>query len=228
LERKFLVEELSKYVSIAPYKINNDILGSFSGERPLVKGTGENTSNLLRTHEVEIAESGLVSVLGGKWTTFRAMGEEAIDKVTEKFGFQNTQKSATRNLVMLRNKENSEFDQKLTMFSCLNEETSKYLLKHYGSHAHIVSDLGDKKLMNNLPFIEGEVRYAVKYEYALHPIDVVARRIRLALVNYKSCKYVLKKVTRIMAEELNWTEAKKQIEYEKSLELLKVFISDPN
>lgn len=228
LERKFLVEELSKYISITPYKINNDILGSFSGERPLVKGTGGNTSSLLRTHEVELAESGLVSVLGGKWTTFRAMGEETIDKVTENFGFHNAQKSVTRNLVLLRNKEIKKFDQKLRMHRCLNEETSSYLLKHYGSHAQIVFDLGDKKLTNNLPFIEGEVRYAVKHEYALHPIDVVARRIRLALINYKSCKFVLKKVTRIMAEELNWTDAKKQIEYEKSLELLKVFISDSN
>ncbi|OMJ75489.1 hypothetical protein SteCoe_25338 [Stentor coeruleus] len=226
MERKFLVEELSKYISIAPYKINQDILGSFSGERPLVKGLGGNTSSLLRTHEVEIAESGLVSVLGGKWTTFRAMGEEAIDKVVENFEFHNAKKSVTKNLVFLRNKEDP--DQKINLPKYISEKTFDYLTNHYGNHANIVAALGEKKLINNMPFIEGEVRYAIKHEYALHPIDVVARRIRLALIDYKSCKFVLKKVTRIMAEELNWTEAKKEAEYEKSLKHLKVFISDSN
>ena len=66
-EKSFLISELANYIDKSEKDIESDILGSFSGERPLVKIVGaKNSSELLRSHEIEIAQSGLVSVLGGK------------------------------------------------------------------------------------------------------------------------------------------------------------------
>ena len=226
-EKLFLVNELSHYLKKTEAEITADIIGSFSGERPLVKKAGAlSSSHLLRSHDIEIADSGLVSLLGGKWTTFRAMGEEAVEKIIQKFDLPVKSPSVTDHLIYISNHSATGTKKHLNESFALSEATVNYLLGHYGTRSSDVASLGTKELIKGYPFIEGEVIYAVRNEYALHPIDITARRIRLSLINYKESVAVLEKVTNLMAIELGWTNENKQLELKRSLEEMKQFCPD--
>ena len=85
-EAEYLLKQLNRFLS-RPFVIE-DIVGGFAGVRPLVsQGKGAKTKKLIREHEVEVdRESGLISVLGGKWTTYRAMAEDAVNAVQQQLG----------------------------------------------------------------------------------------------------------------------------------------------
>lgn len=223
-EKEFLVKELANYIKKSEKEISKDIIGSFSGERPLVKRPGAvSSSNLVRSHEIEFAKSGLVSVLGGKWTTFRAMGQEAIEKIIEKFNLPHAKPSISDRLILISNHLMPNIEKTLVSEYKIAENTAKYLIGHYGTRSGNVAALGITQLIKGYPFIEGEVKYAIRYEYALHPIDILARRIRISLINYQDSVKAMGKVTDLMAAELGWDENKKAKELHQSLEELKQY-----
>jgi glycerol-3-phosphate dehydrogenase len=225
-EKEFLVKELSKYFDKSEKDIENDILGTFSGERPLVKSSTGKTSQLLRTHEVEVSESGLVSVLGGKWTTFRAMGEETIDEIIKHFKSVTKNPSITKDLTFYSNHTILNLENNLVSKWKIPLPTVQYLVQHYGTRADQVAELGLNSIIDGYPFIEGEVRFAVAKEYALHPIDVIARRIRIALLNYNESVKAIEKVARLMGSQLHWSNETIQTEIEKSkIEIKQFYIS---
>lgn len=224
-ERKFLIQELARVIDKNEDEIQGDILASFSGERPLVKSTAGNTKDLLRTHEIEISNNGLVSVLGGKWTTFRAMGEDAVTESVKFFGLQPRSQSITDQIIYKSNHKLIKSCEELKSEYGVNLNTAQYLVEHYGNFAEYVIKLGSEPLLPGYPFITGEVVYAVQDEYALHPIDVIARRIRLALINFKSAQIAVFPVAEIMANELKWSDEKKNLEIANTLNELKVYLS---
>jgi glycerol-3-phosphate dehydrogenase len=225
-EKDFLIKELGSYLDVSEEVIRKDVLGSFSGERPLVTGIGDSTKDLLRTHEVEIHGNGLVSVLGGKWTTFRAMGEDAVSKAAHYFRLQTKSSSVTTRILYKSNHPLSKTSKDLATEYKIPEETADYLIKHYGTFSETVIKLGIKPLIPGYPFIEGEIRYAVREEYALHPVDIVARRLRLALINYKLAQEIVPKVAGLMAEELNWNQERLKLETGSSLKEIEIYLSE--
>jgi glycerol-3-phosphate dehydrogenase len=94
-EIKFLLEESGRYLAGAPRQ--QDVLSTFAGLRPLVKGTAAHTAQLSRDHTILVSPSGLVSIAGGKWTTYRKMGEDVIDRAADLIG-PAARPSATHNL----------------------------------------------------------------------------------------------------------------------------------
>lgn len=224
-ERKFLIEELARALNVDVEEIDNDVLASFSGERPLVKSSVGNTKDLLRSHEIEIGNNGLMSVLGGKWTTFRAMGEDAVNDAVKFYGLRAKTSSVSSRIVYRSNHKLGKTAKVLQSEYNLPLSTCQYLIEHYGNYAETIINLDSAPILPDYPFISGEVLYAIRQEYALHPIDIVARRIRLALINFKSAQSAVIPIAEIMAKELNWTEEKKNIEISNTLNELRVYLS---
>ena len=225
-EKQYLIHELSHHLSMPESEIQNDVLSSFSGERPLVLSPGENSKDLLRTHEIEINSNGLISVLGGKWTTFRAMGEDAVNHAVIYFRLTPKSASVTNSILYKSNHPLSKTSQELSSLYQVPLTTAEYLIKHYGTYSEQVLKLGAKPLAAGLPFVEGEIKYAVQEEFALHPADVLARRLSLALINYKLCQVLVGKVAALMGEELLWSEEKVQQEITSSLKEIEIYLSD--
>ena len=86
---RWLLEEVRRYLSPDIKVRRGDVLSAWSGLRPLVRDpNAEKTEGLVRNHMINVSESGLLTIAGGKWTTYRAMAEETVDKAVEVFGLQ--------------------------------------------------------------------------------------------------------------------------------------------
>jgi len=112
----------------------------------------------------------------------------------------------------------------------LETEVAKHLTQSYGDRAWTVAALSSptkkrfpvrgKRISPLYPFIDGEVRYAVRHEYAQTAVDVIARRTRLAFLNAQAALEALPKVIDLMAEELNWDNKRKDLEWKDSVQFL--------
>ncbi|MFN3368875.1 MAG: glycerol-3-phosphate dehydrogenase C-terminal domain-containing protein, partial [Thermus sp.] len=105
----------------------------------------------------------------------------------------------------------------------LPEEVAEHLYAHYGTLALEVAALGDKPLLPGLPYLEGEVVWAVREELAQKPLDVLARRLGLALLDRRRAEEALPRVADLMAPLLGWGEERKQallLEAQKALPAL--------
>ena len=80
-EIEFLIDTIANYLTIRPKR--SDVLSVFAGLRPLIKNTGKRTAKLSRDHQVRVSDSGLVSIEGGKWTTYRKMAVDCVDRAVE-------------------------------------------------------------------------------------------------------------------------------------------------
>ena len=203
--------------TIAPYlnkKISKHAIKSgFGGLRPLVTAA-ENTATkkLVRDHEIEHdPESGLLSLLGGKWTTYRLMAEETIDKV-EALLRGRVGACQTKNY-RLAGGEN--FDpktwEKLLINSSLDIETAKHLNQKYGSRANKILEiirenpLLGQKISDKSLVLKAEVIYSVRFEMACTIRDFMARRTRLEITDWQLSVEMTPSVGQLMATELGWS-----------------------
>ena len=188
-EIDFILETLSNY-TINPVS-RKDIKSVFAGQRPLVKPENKtNSAKISRKHEILLSNSGLVSIVGGKWTIYRLMGEDTINFAI-KHGFLSNAKSITKSLKLF-----GHTDEKLT-----------YPLIVYGSDHKIISDIqaelgNDARLHPRLPYYVAEVIYQVRYEQAKTLEDILARRTRALFLDAKAAIDSAPKVAEIMAKEL--------------------------
>lgn len=231
-EVEFLLETLDKFFIKKPTK--NDIKAGFGGLRPLLapKSAGKkDTKSLLRDHEVEHDEvSNLLSLLGGKWTTYRLMAKDAIDQVNVLLNQESKCRTAKYKLVGSRDKS---FDyrgylRKAENFG-LNEDTITHLMGKYGDQCMKYFDLflEDENLMQKIhpdyPFICAEVVYTIRNEMAATLRDFFARRIRLELMDWEAVFLAIPKVATIFANELQWTENQKEREMQTYQALISKF-----
>ncbi len=216
-EKQYLADTLNPYLA---KKIDiSQLMAGFGGMRPLLSAeVGKSTKSLLRDHEVEIdTTSGLVSLLGGKWTTYRLMAKDAVDQIDGIFGSRNDCKTDT---YVLAGGENYKLDQYKTLGNKygLSVEVAKHLVQKYGSRADEVGLLTiyDETLKQPLdpayPYIQAEVVYCARVEMATTLRDFLARRIRLEITDWASTLRVIPKVAALMAAELNWTQEKREQE----------------
>ena len=151
------------------------------------------------------------------------IGEEAVAKIVDHFKLPYKSPSVTQDLLLISNHPIPGLKDKLVSEFKISEHKANYLIEHYGTRSLDVAKLGTKSLIEGYPFIEGEVVFGVRNEYALHPSDVLARRLRIALINYKVTNSAIQKVANIMGTELNWSEQKKSEEISKSLKELQQY-----
>lgn len=229
-EKQYLADTLNPYLE---KEINiNELKAGFGGLRPLLSAeTDKSTKSLLRDHEVEIdPASGLVSLLGGKWTTYRLMAKDAVDQIDGILGKRNTCITANHKLA---GGENYTYDayNDLEKKYHLQADVCQHLVKKYGSRAEKVCELTlykpelKARLHETYPYILAEVVYAVRHEMAITPRDFLARRIRLEITDWEITSEILPVVAELMATELNWSQEQKQMEISIYSKLIEQFRS---
>ncbi|ODV92412.1 hypothetical protein CANCADRAFT_30577 [Tortispora caseinolytica NRRL Y-17796] len=228
----FILNEVSHYIDAKRYPLSKkNVLASWSGIRPLVKDPdAENTESLVRNHIITISPSGLLTIAGGKWTTYREMAKETVDKAAELLGLP-AGMCLTEVIPLVGGEDwfSTHFIELSNAYG-IDDATAKHLSENYGDRADEVLQLSSltgtrwpvkgKKLVQSELFIDGEVRYAVRHEYAVTAVDVIARRTRLSFLNVKGALEALPKVIDTMADELSWDSHRKQLEWDTALEFL--------
>ncbi|MCP5061442.1 MAG: glycerol-3-phosphate dehydrogenase/oxidase [Ignavibacteriae bacterium] len=202
-EIEFLLVHTARYLTKDPKR--NDILSIFAGLRPLVKsGEDENTAAISREHTLNVSRSGLVTIAGGKWTTYRKMAEDTIDQA-----------------MLLADLEQKETVTKtLSIHGYHNHANEFGNLDIYGSDAIAIQELlrEDKSyselLHPNFTTVVGEIVWAVRNEMTRTIDDFISRRTRMLILDAKASLEVAPKVAKIMAKQLgkNKKWVKTQIE----------------
>jgi glycerol-3-phosphate dehydrogenase len=188
-EADFLLETVAPYLSHKPQR--GDIRSIFAGIRPLVRAAGiSQTSKLGRDHEVRISASGLVSVLGGKWTTYRKMAEDAVDKAARVAELK-ARPATTKSLRIHGHPGESQFER----------------FSEYGSDAPILEQIirfepasGDQ-LSEHLPYRSGHATFAARHEMARTVEDVLARRTRALFLDAEAAIAAAPRVAALLAGE---------------------------
>lgn len=215
-EAEYLLRHLNRYTA-RPYQIE-EIVSAFAGVRPLVRSNQAHaTRDLIREHEVEVDQSsGLVSILGGKWTTYRAMAEDTIDAVEDVLGVRRTQPSTRHHHLSGSEGYTSDQWKALASQHDLAEATARHLSDKFGSEAFAVAAIAKESqelklpLISGAPWIQAEVVYCARHEMAVTVEDVLARRIGLQFFSWRMAIEAAPVVARHLARELGWTEQQKQ------------------
>ncbi len=194
-ELDFLLDHAAKYLTKDPSA--KDVLSAFAGIRPLVNaGGGKKTAALSRDHHLSVSPSGLITIAGGKWTTYRKMGEDVIDAAIPIGGLE-SRKSRTRNL-------------SLNGWSVDDEGNAPYSL--YGNNARFIKRIAeadpslDRLIHERLPYRFAEIVWAVRHEMAVFPDDVLSRRTRALILDARASMEAAPEVVRVMATEMGKDE----------------------
>ncbi|XP_017771343.1 PREDICTED: glycerol-3-phosphate dehydrogenase, mitochondrial isoform X1 [Nicrophorus vespilloides] len=231
-EIMFILEEVKNYLNPDVEVRRGDVLSAWSGIRPLVSDPNKpDTQSLARNHIVHVSDSKLITIAGGKWTTYRSMAEETIDAAIEACSLQpKFELSQTDGLLM-----EGAHGWTPTMYIRLVQdfgldcEVAQHLANSYGDRAFAVAKLATitgkrwpiigNKVHPEFPYIDAEVRYGVR-EYAMTATDMIARRLRLAFLNVQAAQEALPDIINVMAEELNWSEEEKKKQHKDATEFL--------
>ncbi|MAD41835.1 MAG: glycerol-3-phosphate dehydrogenase [Arcobacter sp.] len=216
----YLLKHLEIYFDL---KIDeSEILSSWCGIRPLVAAPkSASTKSIVRDHIITSSDSGLVSIIGGKWTTYRKMAEEVVDYAILKFNL--TKNECVTKKLKLVGSENLNKEQSINFVS---KQTTKYLISMYGDKAQDVANSVEliEKLHKDYPLINAEVIYCIKEEFVQKPLDFLVRRSSLTLIDKNSSKEILDRVLDIMKKELSWSEEKLVEEKLEALSILNTYI----
>ena len=190
-EIEFILETAGNYLSRRPSRA--DIQSVFTGIRPLVQaGRASSTAALSREHTITISQSGLLTIAGGKWTTYRKMAEDAVDHASVLAGLQ----------------ERPSLTRDLPIHGCQKEAPVDKNLAVYGSDAVAIEQLMREQpelaepFDPALPICGAQVVWAVREEMARTLDDVLARRTRALFLNARSAVAMAPAVARLMAREL--------------------------
>ena len=198
-EVDFILDESSRYLSRAPSR--KDVKSIWVGLRPLVKpqdDDGDNTKGLSREHTVLVSRSGLVTVTGGKWTTYRAMAEDVLENCFEKSLLKRVEAGATRHLLLAGAETPSKQEGATSGWTSICKPPG---LHSYGSEAYAVQALPGADMLVAEGLNEAMVRFAARYEYARNVEDVLARRSRMLFLDAALASKVAQKVGVILQSE---------------------------
>ncbi|QVL58389.1 MAG: glycerol-3-phosphate dehydrogenase/oxidase [Simkaniaceae bacterium] len=190
-EIDFILKETGKYLSRHPTR--NDILSVFAGLRPLIAEEGnQKTAALSREHSILVSNSGLITIAGGKWTTYRKMAEDVIGKALLIGGFEDSP-CKTQELKLHGWMENADPLDPWSTYGTDGKLVKKII--------HEDESL-DQFLDPQLPYLKGEVIYSVRYEMARTIEDFLSRRTRALLLDANLAVEVAPQVASLMAKEL--------------------------
>ncbi len=189
----------------------DDAIGAWAGWRPLVAGDGQ-TKDLSRRHVVLEPEPGLVIVTGGKLTTYRRMARDTMDHVAAGDGVRRPSRTGTIALGARGSALDGLGRARRAMQAAGGDLALAGSLYHrHGDRAPVVvseaaADGELDRLVPGLPYLVGEVRWAVRHEWALTLSDVLERRLRVSLRNAAAGGPAIELAASIMAEELGWSD----------------------
>ncbi len=190
-EIDFLLSTAAQYLAKDPTKA--DVLSIFAGLRPLIKaGKRKSTAALARDHTILVSPSQLVTIAGGKWTTYRKMAQDVIDKAIP-VGSLPQRPCVTEDL---------------QLYGFQNDLDPLAPLSTYGSDAGRVRNLKNedpglvKQLHPNLPYIWAEILWGIRHEMGRTVEDLLSRRTRALLLDAKATLGIAPRVANMLAKEL--------------------------
>ena len=185
----------------------DDVTAVWSGLRPLVRNedgttaTGK-TADLSRKHQVRVSATGVVSIAGGKLTTYRKMAEHTVDEVLKQVGKKTACKTKRLRFVGATAKSSKKVDRE-----------ALHLYQRFGSEAQTIQELitGDASLAEpliiGLPYLRAEAIFAIRFEMARTLDDILSRRTRARIINRPASLASARAVAQLMANELLWDDA---------------------
>jgi glycerol-3-phosphate dehydrogenase len=209
----YLLGQANRWLS--PGLTHDDIIGVYAGLRPLLSGEDETTSKLSREHAVSTVAPGLISVAGGKYTTYRVMAVDAVDAAVEAMGSRHP-KSCTDQIPLVGAEGYQAIANRaaeLAERAGMTLDVVEHLLGRYGSETPLLLDqivavpaLGER-LPGTGDYLAVEVWHATIAEGALHLTDVLTRRTRLSIETVDRAVGAAPVAAAIMGEVLGWTAA---------------------
>jgi glycerol-3-phosphate dehydrogenase len=195
-EIEFLLQHAARYLARDPKK--SDILSAFAGIRPLIASQDtEKTSSLSREHHLTISQSGLVTIAGGKWTTYRKMGQDTIDQAARLAGLAE-RPSKTEALALHGWTDAIDPEDPFSIYGSDAEQLLEWIRQS--------PELG-QTLHPHLPYRKVEVLWAVRREWAQTIADVLRHRTRALILDARASMAAAPLVARLMAAELGKDEA---------------------
>ena len=213
-EVDFVLTTAGKYLSKAPSR--KDVLSVFAGLRPLAatNDSAEKTKEISRSHKVIISKSGLVSVIGGKWTTYRKMAEDTLSKIM-RYKMLPFIKCVTENLKIHGYEPVKNETDTLSIYGADRFEIKK-LMKENESWKVSLSD--------KVEITPAQILWAIRNEMAQTVEDVLARRTRILFIDARVAYNLAPKVAEIMMKELRKDEGWKEKQIASFLELAKGYL----
>jgi glycerol-3-phosphate dehydrogenase len=214
----YLLAHLNRYLSV--HLTEKDIISTYAGYRPLVrpgKGSGHSPAKLSRTHAVLEGSTGIVTIVGGKMTTYRRMAQDTVDVLSKHDG--SIPVHPTQDLPLYGSAGWPAVQHELKVKGSalgLNPQTLEHLGRSYGAAAMSVVNLVESNaslgqlLIGDLPYIRAEVVHACRNEMAMTPYDVLARRTAIILEDRQRGLGVVDDVAALMAAELGWSPEQQQ------------------
>ena len=194
-EIEFVLHQFKDYLAKDPG--HDDIRSIFCGLRPLVKGGAKSTAGLSRDHLITVSNSGLMSIIGGKWTTYRRMAEDVINVAIKQRELL-FNKSSTDALHIHGYHESTDFNAPLYYYGTDRQKVDAVCSEHA---------TWKEKIHPLMPYLVGEIIWAVREEMCLHVEDFLARRTRMLFLDAKAAISSAPLVAKIMAEEMHKDEA---------------------
>lgn len=223
-EISYLLEHLNRFVRKAVSR--SDILATYSGYRPLLKVRGSRmASRLSRSHAVVVAENGLISISGGKLTTYRRMAQDVMDRIDDRGGRRRGHPTTK----LLLSGSVGWYDGRTAFFRRasrlgLQRSVALHLSDAYGTAGDSILDLIEsrpslgERLVSDLSYVEAEVIHACRSELALTLEDVLARRTHIAILEKTRGTASAPRVAALMAAELGWSAEERErqlLEYDR-------------
>jgi len=215
-EIDFILKTFNHYLS-KPVK-RSDVRSIFAGLRPLAlqKGNSTKTKEISRSHKITVTASGLLSITGGKWTTYRRMAQDVINKA----------------IALNKLPKKTCTTKKLAIHGSMPTSNRENHLYIYGTDQKGIAQLiKENPAMGNtlherLPFLKAEVVWAARYEMARSVEDVLARRVRVLFLDAKAALDITEEVATILAKELKRSEAWKSQQIKTFTDLAKNYCID--
>ena len=209
----YLLGHLNRYLSV--HLTEKDIISTYAGYRPLVSArtSQHSTAKLSRTHAVLQSPSGLVTIVGGKLTTYRRMAQDTVDVLNQRDGVKAPSHPTLR--LPLQGSvgwqaAQSELATRATALG-LDSLVLEHLGGNYGTLTGEILSLVEqdatlgRRLIDDLPYIRAEVIHACRQEMAMTPLDVLARRTSITLEDRDQGLEAVEDVAELMAGELGWS-----------------------
>lgn len=194
-EIDYILEHIDEYLAKKPTR--SDIKSVFAGLRPLVKnGDEDNTSEISRDHSLFVTPSGLITIAGGKWTTYRKMAEDVVDRASETAELEEKE-CVTKELKIHGWNPDVDSNDSLDLYGDDRNHIEKIveMYPEYGEHLH-----------DRLPYIKAEVIWAARNEMAMTVEDFNSRRTRALFLDAKASEEMAPEVARLMAKEYGHDE----------------------
>jgi glycerol-3-phosphate dehydrogenase len=212
-EINFILQTAEEYLVKPPRR--EDVLCIFAGLRPLAADPGNpaSTKEVSRRHKITLSDSGLLTIIGGKWTTYRRMAEETIDRAIRE-GFLEKAKCVTSNLKLATRTRNNTSG-RLHIYGDNSTDIEKIILENPES---------GKSIDPRLPYTRAEILWICRNEMPLSIEDILARRTRSLFLNARASSDIAPEVADLMANEFGYDQKWKEEQLESYRSLVKNYI----